>query len=561
MGSGEGDAPREGAGRGALSVAAGIFASRVAGLVRVSATAAAFGVSPLADVFQVALRAPNALQNLLGEQALSASFIPVYSRLLASGDKEGARRLAGAAFGLLAATVSLLVLVGVAAARPIVAFFSPGYLLDAATADGGSRFELAVGAVRWIFPMTGLLVLSAWALGVLNSHRKFFLPYVAPVFWNLAIIGALFAARWTAPAGLGAAGLGERLLTGACVGALIGGLLQLAVQLPAAIRAIGGLRPELSLSAPGVRPALAALGPALAGRGAVQLSAYLDLILASFLAAGSQGALGYAQQLYLLPISLFGQSVAASALPEMARATTRENSSELAARTRQLLGGLRLLIVPTTVLFLILGRDVVGGLYRLLPGRFGTGDVAFVALILALYALGLPASSSSRLLQSTFFALGDTGRPARIAAGRVALSAALSVPLMLLLDRIHLATLADLPGLAGLAGLDRDPALGAAGLALAATAGAWFERFRLGSILRARIGVHDDLGVTSWRCLAAALLAALPAAGAGIALAAVHPTLRAAGVVSLFAAGYLVAGLAFGLPGLKEIVSRFRRRP
>jgi putative peptidoglycan lipid II flippase len=165
--------------RAASRVALGIGCSRALGFLREAVLAYFFGAGPHADVFRTALRGPNLLQNLLGEQTLSASFIPVYSRLLASGRPEVAGRFAGAIFGILLAVAAGVSLVGIWLAEPIVSLLAPGYLADAARVAAGElsidRFPLAVRAVRIIFPMTGILVLSAWALGVLNSHRRFFI--------------------------------------------------------------------------------------------------------------------------------------------------------------------------------------------------------------------------------------------------------------------------------------------------------------------------------------------------------------------------------------------------
>ncbi len=144
------------------------------------ATAFFFGVSAYADVFRIALRAPNLLQNLLGEGTISAAFIPIYSRMLEEGREQDAGRFAGAIFGLVLSVASTLVLLGIAFAPVITGFFVPGWIDDAARVSFGeievNRFDLTVRAVRIVFPMTGILVLSAWALGVLNSHRRFFLP-------------------------------------------------------------------------------------------------------------------------------------------------------------------------------------------------------------------------------------------------------------------------------------------------------------------------------------------------------------------------------------------------
>src|SRR6202167_1972548 len=175
-------------GRFAFLVAAGIFLSRVAGLIRDRVFAHYFGLSEAADAFKAALRIPNFLQNLFGEGVLSASFIPIYANLLAREDEEEARRTAGAVAALLALSTSILVLIGVLATP---------YLSDGIAAGlHGETRELAIRLVRILFPGVGLLVISAWCLGILNSHRRFFLSYSAPVIWNVAVITALL---WKGP--------------------------------------------------------------------------------------------------------------------------------------------------------------------------------------------------------------------------------------------------------------------------------------------------------------------------------------------------------------------------
>ena len=152
------------------------------------------GVSAFGDVFIAVLRGPNVVQNLLGEQALSASFIPIYAQLQAAGRREDAARFASTCFALLVALAAGIALVGVALARPIVALLNPGLLGDAAAVAAGlrdvDRFAIAVEGVRIVFPMTALLVVAAWCLGVLNTHGRFFLSYFAPVLWNAAVIAA-----------------------------------------------------------------------------------------------------------------------------------------------------------------------------------------------------------------------------------------------------------------------------------------------------------------------------------------------------------------------------------
>jgi len=206
--------------RFAFLIAAGILLSRVAGLIRDRVFAHYFGNSDAADVFKAALRIPNFLQNLFGEGVLSASFIPVYANLLARGDKEEARKTAGAVAALLALSTSLLVLLGV---------FTAGWLIDAiAPGFQGEKRELTVRLVRILFPGAGLLVASAWCLGVLNSHRKFFISYTAPVLWNIAMIAGMIA--------FGAGRAQNSLVVITAWASVAGSFLQVAVQLPTVLK-------------------------------------------------------------------------------------------------------------------------------------------------------------------------------------------------------------------------------------------------------------------------------------------------------------------------------------
>lgn len=544
--------PRSG---GAILVAAGILSSRVFGLVRQAVIARYFGVGPHADVLNTALRAPNILQNLLGEGTLSAAFIPIYSRMVEEGRREEAGRFAGAVFGLLLVVAGGLSLLGMALAKPIVAVLAAGYLDDAGPVD---RYALSVAAVRIIFPMTGLLVLSAWALGVLNSHRRFFLPYVAPVLWNAAIIAALvWASDFGRVEALPLAAL-DRLLFAACWGALAGGALQFLVQLPGVVRVLRGFRLSFSTRVPGIPEALRAFGPVVAGRGAVQLAGYLDIFLASFLLGGAPSSVGYAQLLYMLPISLFGMSVAAAELPELARLRRGEGDAHAAdaaagllSRVRRSLRQMAFLNVPTFAGYLAFGYLLVGAFYR--RGNFQDADTWLVYLVLGGYTLGLLAATSSRLLQNTFYALGDTRRPARIATQRVAVSAALAVPLMLLLDRW---SVADLPGVE----TGSEIHLGAVGLALASGIGAWLELVWLRSALAARLPGDFLPARETGRMLLLAAVAALAAAALWWLLPPLHPMLQAVLVVGGYGVAYLLLARFMASEELGFWIGRFSRR-
>lgn len=535
-----------------MLVAAGILSSRLIGLVRQSALAHYFGVGAHVDVLNMALRAPNFLQNLLGEGTLSAAFIPIYSRLLHEGRREEAGRFAGAVFGLLAASAGLLALLGVLFARPITAVLALGFKVT----EGGAtvdRFELTVQAVRIIFPMTAFLVLSAWALGILNSHRRFFLPYFAPVVWNGAIIAALvWAGGWSVGDAPSLATL-NRLLFAACWGALAGGILQFAVQLPVVLRLLQGFKPSLSTRAPGVREALAAFGPVVAGRGVVQLSGYLDYFLAGFLTAGAIAALSFAQVLYMLPISLFGMSVAAAELPELARLGKGSgDTGGLLARGRRSLRQMAFLNVPTFVGYLAFGFLLVAALFR--RGSFGMEDNWLVYFALCGYTLGLLASTSSRLLQNTFYALGDTRAPARIAATRVVVSAALGWALMEILDRYPVSSLVGAePGGKALR-------LGAVGLAAASGAGAWLELFLLRKALAGRVSGSFLPVREMGRMTILAVAAAGPAALLWWLLPPYHVILRAGAVVGVYALVYLLLARLFLPEELGFWIGRFGRR-
>lgn len=532
-------------------MAGGILFSRILGLVRESAIAFVFGAGGHGDVFGAVMRGPNLIQNLLGEQTLSASFIPVYSRMLEQGREKEAGRLAGAVLGLLLAVTAGLALLGIALARPIVAIMAPGFLADAArVAEGAAtldRFPLAVTCVRILFPMTGFLVLSAWALGVLNSHRRFFLPYFAPVLWNSSIIAALISGWFWLTGSTGTDRL-DRLLVIACWGALLGGLLQFLVQLPLVLRLSAGFRLAWSVRVEGVKETLRALGPMLGARGALQISAYLDQVLASLLAAGAIIGLRFGSILYLLPFALFGASVAAAELPELARGRTSEAASVVAERAHRGLRQIAFLVVPTAAGYLAFGYLIVGAVYR--RGSFGHAANWLVYLILASYSLGLLAATWSRLLQNLYYAHGNTRIPATTAVARVVLSLAVGVWLMFRLDRLEVADVLSLaPG-------DEVLHLGAVGLALASALAAWTELGLL--VLRGR-GVLPPLSlpwVSICRMAGLAAVSLLPAAAIGYLTSGLAAWLSAPLVILGYAATYLGFARWRGWPELEDWLGR-----
>src|SRR5258706_624897 len=337
------------AGGFAVLVAAGILLSRIAGLIRERVFAHYLGSSTAADAFKAALKIPNFLQNLLGEGVLSASFIPVYAKLLAHDDEKLAGRVAGVFASILALGVSILVLLGVLTTPWILGLIAPGFT--------GEVRLLTIHIVRILFPGVGLLVISAWCLGILNSHHKFFLSYVAPVLWSIAMIAPLviFGPR-----------LGEGVLAIALSwGTVVGSALQLGIQVPFIFRYAKPLSFGFDLALEPVREILRNLGPVVIGRGVVQLSAYVDMWIATFLPGGAVSSLAYAQTISLLPISLFGMSVAAAELPQMSR-QTGSDAEIFAALRKRLQRGLRQIaffVIPTVIAFLVIGRLLVAALF------------------------------------------------------------------------------------------------------------------------------------------------------------------------------------------------------
>ncbi|HEX8393721.1 MAG TPA: murein biosynthesis integral membrane protein MurJ [Longimicrobium sp.] len=525
--------------RGSMMVAAGILLSRIAGLVRQRVFAQYFGTSIYADVFNAAMRVPNFMQNLLGEGTLSASFIPVYAELLQEGKKEEAGRVAGAIFSLLLALAGVMALIGVLFAPFLTTVFVPGF--------EGERREVTVQVVRILFPMTGVLVLSAWSLGILNSHRQFFLSYVAPVAWNAAMIVTLWA--------MGHKADGRSLVVALAWGALLGGVLQFAVQIPGVLKLERSLNIRWGTHVAGVRETLRNAAPAIMGRGVVQISAWIDAMLASFLVVGAVSTMQYAMTLYLLPISLFGMSVAVAELPELARQRSA-GVEQLRERGSAALERIAFYVLPSFVALVVLGDVVVAGLFQ--TGEFNRDSTLIVYATTAAFATGLMATTASRLLSSTFFALRDTRTPARFATLRVILSIVLGLVLMLQFERVDLGGGWKLgPGLFGGVRVGGQP-LGVVGLALGAGIAAWVEWWLLKRALKARVGRVAPRNSMIVRMVAAALIAAAGAWAVRLALPELGPFLRAVLVLGTYGLLYFGVGAALGLEQAGAIARRLR---
>ncbi|HEY5219609.1 MAG TPA: murein biosynthesis integral membrane protein MurJ [Gemmatimonadaceae bacterium] len=521
-------APRKHTGAAAALVATGILSSRILGLVRNSLIARYLGTSIAADAWNASFKIPNVLQNLFGEGALSAAFIPVYSRLLGEGHDDEAQRTAGAVAAILALSVAVFVLVGVLAAPVLIYAIAPGFT--------GERRTLTVALTRVLFPGAGLLVMSAWCLGVLNSHRKFLISYTAPIAWNVVLIAALL---WW-----GRGNDKAHLVTLLAWASVVGSGLQFAVQLPAVRSVAPQLRVTLDLAGSHVREVLRNFGPVFMSRGVVQISSYIDQFLTSLFPNGMVTVFTFATTLYVLPVSLFGGSISVAELPEMSRTTVDDHERGGALRPR-LDAGLRriaFLVVPSAVAFVAIGDVLTRLIFE--HGRFTATDAVYTWAVLAGSAVGLLAGTLGRLYSSTYYALRDTRTPLRFALVRVSLTAVLGAFFGLALPRI----------------LGINVRWGVAGLSASAGMSAWVEF----TLLRSRL--NRRIGVTGLQARFTIILWALAVASAALAVFVQRETeslnrfTASVLVIAVYGLAYLGGALALRVPEARGILGGIGRR-
>jgi putative peptidoglycan lipid II flippase len=501
--------------------------SRLVGLVRERVFAHYFGTSDAAGAFRAAFRIPNFLQNLFGEGVLSASFIPVYARLNAEGRHEDASQLAEAVFALLVMVTAVLVAAGVFAAPWLIDAIAPGFR--------GTTRDLTIRLVQILFPGAALLVFSAWCLGILNSHRKFFLSYSASVAWNVAMIATLV---WG-----GRHHEASRLAVLLAIGSVIGSGLTFAVQLPTVLRFLWPLRLNLNFTSDHLGTVTRNFFPVFVSRGVVQISAYVDAWLGSFLGPAAVAALGYAQTLYTLPVSLFGMAVSAAELPAMSSAlgTPEEIAEALRKRLTAGLQQIAFFVIPSAAGFVLLGDVIVGFIYH--TGHFQHSDVIFVWAVLAGSSVGLLASTSGRLYSSAFYALRDTRTPLKFAVLRVVLTLGLGYVCALPLPRL----------------LGLDQRWGTAGLTFSAGVAGWLEFVLLRRAMQSRIGAVPSGASRIMRLWLVAVLAAAVGYGIKRVLPFRGPLLVGPCVLIPYAVVYLGVAQWMGIASMGAINRLLRR--
>jgi putative peptidoglycan lipid II flippase len=469
--------------------------SRFLGVVREQVFAALLGAGLHADAFQIAFRIPNLLRDLLAEGALSAAFIPTYARVLATKGRPEAHRLASKLITFLALVLGVLVIVGAAAAWPIVTHLAPGF------DDVPGKAELTVLLTRVMMPFLALVSFAAVAMGMLNAEERFGLPALAPATFNVVTISWGLMLWWL--------GLPLRQVAlGWAIGTLLGGGAQFLVQLPGLRRQGWRFEPEWAPRNEELRRIGALMAPATVGLAAVQINIFVNSYFASY-EPGAVACLNYAFRILYLPIGIFGVALGTVATTGLARSAAAGDVQSLRATLRQSTSMVAFLTIPATAGLMALATPIVRLLYE--RGAFATqGDATSrTAAALFFYALGLVAYTGVKVLAPAFYALGAPRVPLVASAAAVLTNLVVNVTLF--------------------------PTVGFRSVALGTSLGAWVNVLILAALLERRVGGLRTAGRGFLPMLVAAAAMTLAARGAVWPLEAWAGTqgLRAQAVVGL----------------------------
>jgi putative peptidoglycan lipid II flippase len=383
--------------KSAGAVSGAVMCSRVLGLVREQVFAHLFGAGYAYDAFVVAFRIPNLLRDLFGEGALSAAFVTVFSDYDTNKGAEATWRLASNVLVFLSLLLSLIVLLGMACAGPIVRLLAPDF-----SAVAGKTVLTAL-MTQIMFPFLILVALAAAVMGMLNTKGKFFVPAMSSSFFNLgSIIGGVSLA-WLLPQ------FGQPAIIGMAWGTLLGGLLQLLVQLPALRKTGFRFVPHLDLRDPGLRRILWLMLPATIGLSATQINVFVNTNFAASCMEGSVSWLNYAFRLVQLPIGVFGVAFSIAAMPVLARHAAQKDLEGLRQTFSSSLVMVFSLTIPATVGLILLANPIIRLIFE--HGAFTARDTAFTAEALICYSCGLFAYSAVKIMVPVFYALNDTKYP------------------------------------------------------------------------------------------------------------------------------------------------------
>jgi putative peptidoglycan lipid II flippase len=498
--------------------------SRVTGLLRESLFATAFGASNFTDAFNIAFRLPNLLRRLFAEGAFSQAFVPIITEYKTKHGQEATKTLVDHVATVLIWATVLTSIAGIIAAPVLIYWIGGGLQREPAA------FDAAVVMTRMMFPYIACMAFVALSSGVLNTWRQFKIPAITPVLLNLSFIfAAVVMADWFA-----------QPIYAMAVGVCIGGVLQVALQLPSLLRI--GMLPRLSLNPlvglrdAGVHRMLAKMGPAVFSVAAAQISLLINTTIAAGLAAGAVSALQYADRLMELPTALLGVALGTILLPGLAKANTEGDTREYSSL---LDWGLRLtflLSIPAAVGLAVLAEPMIATLFHY--GAFDNDDVAASSLPLMAYSAGLLGFILVKTLAPAFFARQDVRTPVRIAVGVLVVTQLLNLVFV--------------------------PLLGVAGLALSIGVGACINAALLYTGLRKRRIYQPEPG---WGGFFLKLVIAVAVMGAvawfgqaqfdWIAMRA-HPLMRAGALLAIIT----VSGISyFGVLGALGFRPRdFKRR-
>ena len=516
--------------RAAGIVGLAVLCSRVLGLAREQIFAALFGGGRVMDAFTIAFRIPNLLRDLIAEGALSTAFVTVFTRTAAIEGDAAAWQLANKVATLAVVTLSAITLLGIAFAPWLVAALAPGF--DPAKA------ALTVTLTRVMYPFILLVSLAALVMGMLNSRGVFGIPAMASSFFNLgSIIAGVAIGYWLDP------DFGQRAILGLAIGTLIGGALQLLVQLPS-LRGVGyRYRADFSWRDPGVRAILRLMGPSVIAASTTQVNVLVNSVFASELGDGPTFWLTVAFRLMQLPLGIFGVALGTVALPLLTRMAAAGNMAGFRA---ELARGMRLaflMTIPASIGLIVLAEPIISVLYQ--HRRFGAYETAQSAGALRYYAIGLCGYAALKVLVNAFYALDRRKTPMLVSFIAVALNLALNWI------------------------FTRELGWGHRGLAFSTACVATSNFLILYFLMRSHLGRLESramLALLGRVALASAVLLVVAGGGGQLLLAdwAVQPFWPKCGsllfVIVLAAGAFFASANALGITEVHDIVRAVRRR-
>jgi putative peptidoglycan lipid II flippase len=402
--------------RAAASSGAATMASRVLGLVRDQVLASMFGAGNAMDAYNVAFRIPNLVRDLFAEGAMSAAFVPTFTRHLTTAGKASAWTLGNHVINALVVLTGGVVVLGMVFAAPLVTLFAGDY----AAVPG--KLELTILLTRIMLPFLTCVALAAAFMGMLNSLHQFFVPALSPAMFNIATIVCVVALVPVMDA------VGLPAVAAIAIGTLVGGVTQAAVQWPLLKREGFSYRFALDWRDPGLRRVLLLMGPGTIGLAATQINVFVNTVLATGEGTGAVSWLNLAFRLMYLPIGLFGVSIATATLPAVARHAAAENMTAVRTTIADGLTLMLMLNVPATVGLIVLATPIVRVIFE--HGAFTSSDTAATAAALGYYALGLVGYSVVRILSPSFYALGQSRTPVAVSIATVLANAVLNVALV-----------------------------------------------------------------------------------------------------------------------------------